>query len=309
MKENAASLLNLFNSAELPPSERKKAGDLLAVKGDPRFRGDRWQLPDEPELGFVKMPAGPFQMGVGKLAHQVSLQTFYISRYPVTVGQFQAFVSETGYAPANMDCLQGIPNHPVTWISWYESRDYCHWLQRTLLQLCDQQEKDRPAESARCGFWKDLCSGSYIVDLLSEAQWEKAARGPTGYRYPWGNSIDPSRANYKDTHIGTTTPVGCFPAGASPYGVLEMSGNVWNWTRTLWGRSLESPMFELPYDQNDGREDIKAPADILRCMRGGAFTVEPARAEAVYRDAVEPNSRDDADGFRVGLVPIQFSGS
>jgi formylglycine-generating enzyme required for sulfatase activity len=309
MNKDTGSLLASIRDIKLSPPERKKAGDILAESGDPRFRDDRWQLPDEADLGFVQIPAGPFQMGEGNQAHQVTLKTFYISRYPATVGQFQAFVSATGYSPGNSDCLKGISNHPVTWVSWYEARDYCRWLEGKLSTLFEQHEKEIQSRSAGNAFRRDLISGSYTIDLLSEAEWEKAARGATGFRYPWGSTIDPNRANYKDTHIGTTTPVGCFPSGASPYGILDMSGNVWNWTRTLWGTSLENPSFDLPYDPTDGREDTEAPAEMLRCMRGGAFTVEPARAEAVFRDAVEPNSRDDADGFRAGLVPIQCSGS
>lgn len=304
MKDEISSLVNSIGNSELSPQQRKEAGDRLAELGDPRFLKKRWYLPDEPALGFVEIPAGPFLMGEGKEAHQVELRTYYVSRYPVTVSQFQVFVNEAGYTPKNDNCLKGIANHPVTWISWYEARDYCEWLQKILRDTAEQHDPGSHRDPDWSGFWADLASGHYVIDLLSEAQWEKAGRGPSGARFPWGNEIAPSRANYKDTLIAATTPVGCFPAGASPYGILDMSGNVWNWTLTLWGKSLENPAFKLPYDPFDGREDTTAPAEVLRCMRGGAFPVEAKRAESVFRDAVEPNSRDDADGFRVGLVPV-----
>jgi len=144
-----------------------------------------------------------------------------------------------------------------------------------------------------------------VATLPTEAEWEKAARGPEGTSFPWGDEIDPQRANYKDTGIGCTTTVGCFPAGRNGYGLDDMSGNAWNWLRSLWGTDEKSPSFGYPYRFDDGREDLSAGADVLRGMRGGAFTVEPARALSTFRDGVPPTSRDDADGFRVVLVPTE----
>ena len=88
--------------------------------------------------------------------------------------------------------------------------------------------------------------------LPSEAEWEKAARGTDAPIYPWGDSIDSKHANYADTGIGTTSAVGCFPAGGSPHGCLDMAGNVWEWTRSLWGENWTKLEFGYPYDAEDG---------------------------------------------------------
>ena len=87
-----------------------------------------------------------------------------------------------------------------------------------------------------------------------------------------GNEADSERANYDETGLGSVSTVGCFSKGVSPYGVEEMSGNVWEWTRNLWGKEYSSidKRFEYPYNFNNGSEEIKAPDTILRVLRGGS---------------------------------------
>ena len=265
-------LVALLRSSHLPPVERATAGNTLARLGDPRFRADAWYLPDEPLLGFVEIPAGPFLMGSDRqhdsLAyddeepqHTVIVPPYYIARYPVTVAQWQAFVEASGYTPADARSLQGIPNHPVVYVTWHDALAYCDWLTLRL--------REWPATPAVLAHL--LRQEGWCVTLPSEAEWEKAARGTDGRRYPWGPEPEPHRANYGETGIDTTNTVGCFPDGASPYGVEEMSGNVLEWTRSLWGPERDKLIFPYPYKPDDGREQLQAPDDIRRVVRGGAF--------------------------------------
>src|SRR5262249_12385243 len=136
-------LVRTLQHGVLPARERAQAGDVLAQCGDPRFRVDAWYLPDEPLLGFVEIPAGPFLMGSDaqrdQLAsadelpqHEVVLPTYYIARYPVTMAQFRAFVEASGYAPLDKDSLSGLSNHPVVGVNWSDALAYCDWLTQCL---------------------------------------------------------------------------------------------------------------------------------------------------------------------------------
>lgn len=288
---------------------RARAGNTLARLGDPRFRADTCYLPDEPMLGFVEIRAGPFLMGSDpkkdQLAYddeydhkrrqcKVDLPRYYIARYPVTVAQFRAFVEDSGYQPENEDSLRGLPNHPVVNVSWYEVLKYCDWLTEHLRAW---QGTPEPLATL-------LCREGWRVSLPSEAEWEKAARGTDGRIYPWGDKPDPERANYDETGINTTSAVGCFPAADLPSGCLDMAGNVWEWTRSLWGTDYwQEPKFKYPYDSKDGREDLKAPRNVLRVRRGGAFWDDRRDVRCASRGGLLPNLRNWYFGFRVVLLP------
>jgi formylglycine-generating enzyme required for sulfatase activity len=133
----------ILKHGALPPIDRAQAGDALETIGDPRFRANAWYLPNEPLLGFVEIPAGPFRMGSDrrrdpealdeeKPQHEVCLPRYFIARYPVTVAQFRAFVEDSEAPEEDETSLQGLPNHPVVDVTWHRALDYCAWLTERL---------------------------------------------------------------------------------------------------------------------------------------------------------------------------------
>jgi formylglycine-generating enzyme required for sulfatase activity len=292
-------LVALLSGGHLSPVERAAAGNTLAHLGDPRFRVDAWFLPDDDLLGFVKIPAGPFWMGSTKrdwLASEdemprrkITLPDYYIARYPVTVAQFRAFVEASGYQPGDKNCLRGLPNHPVVWVNWDEALQYCAWLTERLRKWSRAPEP--LATLLRRERWRAM--------LPSEAEWEKATRGTDKRIYPWGDDPDPNCANHISTVLSTTSAVGCFPAGASPYGGLDMAGNVWEWTRSLGG-NYPYPTAAKAQAQ---RENLGAGSHEPRVLRGGAFINNRGDVRCAYRLRYGPNYRNGYFGFRVVVLP------
>jgi formylglycine-generating enzyme required for sulfatase activity len=211
----------------------------------------------------------------------------------VTVAQFRVFVEESNFEPGDKDCLKGDSNHPVVWVSWHEALKYCRWL----------EEKLRASPKTSEPIATLLRRRSHRLSLPSEAEWEKAARGSDGRIFPWGDDADPEKANYDDTEIGTTSAVGCFHQGKSPHQVEDLAGNVWEWTRSLWGEDWEKPRFKYPYEAQKDRENLQAPDEIHRVLRGGAFLVESGCCRCAFRFRNPPLVRYDDIGFRVALSP------
>jgi formylglycine-generating enzyme required for sulfatase activity len=239
---------------------------------------------------FVEIGAGPFVMGsdatVDPLAFDnerwsrdraqgtIDLPAFYITRHEVTVDQFRAFADATTFT-ADARALRGQASHPVAFVSWPDALAYCRWLEKAL--------KDSPQAPVRLS---QLLRDGWHVTLPSEAEWEKAARGTDGRIFPWGNTPSKDRANYEGTGV---TPVGSFPCPECPYPLSDMSGNVWEWTR--------SPYQPYPYDPADDRANLEA--DALWVMRGGHFG-DPARnVRAATRGGADPGARRAFIGFRV----------
>jgi formylglycine-generating enzyme required for sulfatase activity len=284
-----------------PPNET--APDVAAT--GPAFDPSVWNLPREALLGFVEIPAGPFTMGSDRgedeqasddelPQHQLTLPAFFMGRYEVTVGQFKACVNDGGCKPGNLKALDGPGDLPVRYVSWHEALAYCGWLESKL-------KKGNGIANQLAAPLGDALSGRrdkrpWHVTLPSEAEWERAARGTDGRIYPWGDSIDPTKANYDEADRGGPTPVGSFPTGASPEKLLDMSGNVWEWTRSHYKR--------YPYRPDDGRENLRAGDSVLRVVRGGAFHGLRRRVRAAYRRRRSPGSRFNRIGFRLVVSPF-----
>jgi formylglycine-generating enzyme required for sulfatase activity len=244
--------------------------------------GDTWTRPDD-EAVMVYVPAGEFEMGSTERydeeqpVHTVSMDGFWIDKHEVTNAQFAAFLNEKGNQEEggttwleldSDDCLieksgeefrskSGYADHPVVEVSWYGAKAYAEWV-----------------------------GGR----LPSEAEWEYAARGPEGSVYPWGDDEPTCDLAQYSGCSGDTVPVGSFPDGASWCGALDLVGNVWEWTRSLYK--------DYPYDSGDGRENLES--DARRVLRGGAFDVSEYSGRCAYRNLRDnPNYRGWSYGFRV----------
>jgi formylglycine-generating enzyme required for sulfatase activity len=231
------------------------------------------------------------------------VREFEIARHPITNAQYEIFIKNGGYdidAPwwdeagrvwlqRDDDATEGLeswqkrkfkhqpefwnnerlgiarPNHPIVGISWYEAVAFCRWLTQRL-------------------------QDDYIYRLPTEAEWEYAARRATRRTYPWGNEEpDGERANY-DQIYGGTTAVGCFPLGATPDGLQDMEGNVWEWTGSMYK--------PYPYDATDGRENTNNPAGSALVLRGGGWYDLSVNLRASSRGYYSPDDLSSSLGFR-----------
>jgi formylglycine-generating enzyme required for sulfatase activity len=155
------------------------------------------------------------------------------------------------------------PAQPVVGVCWFEARAYCAWL------------------SAQTG---------QTFRLPTEAEWEAAARGVQGRHYAFGDDFDATRCNTFETHVRHTTPIGVFPGGGTPEGLVDMTGNTWDWTSSLY-----TP---YPYDAADGRE-VPSPPGARRVVRGGSWRVVRVSARASCRFGLAPDNRYHGLGLRV----------
>ena len=242
------------------------------------------------DLGLVKVPAGEFLMGSREWEgnpderpqHSLYLPDFYIGKGPVTVGDFRAFLAASGHKLAESRSFEASNNdHPVVGVRWHDALAFAEW-------------------------------NGY--GLPSEAEWEKAARGTDGRRYPWGNEWEAGCANTiehweinrekrqlagprKRRWLSSplTTPVGKFsPQGDSPYGCVDMAGNVWEWTRSTG----------VPYPYNPAYEKEKIQENFPRMLRGGACRSSASGVRCALRHWDSQTSRYEYLGFRVVLLPF-----
>lgn len=216
---------------------------------------------------MVEIPAGEFTMGsdVGdddeKPAHTVTLEAFEMDMFEVTNADFAKFVEETDYQTDVEKAgeagwrayAEGKDNHPVIKVTWNDADAYCQWAGKR---------------------------------LPTEAEWEKAAKGEEGFLYPWGNEWDPDKANVKESGFRGTVAVGSFAEGASPYGVFDMAGNVWEWTADWYQAYPDSP-----YQSDYFGEKFKV-------TRGGGWFQEADLVTTSNRSATDPSAANDDLGFR-----------
>jgi formylglycine-generating enzyme required for sulfatase activity len=166
-------------------------------------------------------------------------------------------------------------SRPVVGLTWFEAQAYCAWL------------------SVQTG---------QVYELPTEAEWEAAAGGAEGRDYAYEGEFDPAKCNTFETHIRGTTPVGVFPQGRTPEGVHDLSGNVWEWTTTIWGKDFQSSEYGYPYDGGDGREDPEDGGS-RRVVRGGSWDYALDDARAAYRFHDHPAGRGNSYGFRIVRRP------
>jgi formylglycine-generating enzyme required for sulfatase activity len=148
---------------------------------------------------------------------------------------------------------------------------------------------------AFCRWLTQQLDDGYTYALASEAEWEYAARGAERRMYPWGDAEpDGERANYTKLYRATSV-VGCFPQGATPEGVLDLAGNVWEWTCSEYR--------DYPYDPTDGREQGYDPAQKCFTLRGGDWNEASIRLRAACRSRVSPDFHSDLVSFRLVRHP------
>jgi formylglycine-generating enzyme required for sulfatase activity len=299
----------LYPSSGLPALQRVQAAEVLALLGDQR---EGVGLSDGiPEIIWCKIPAGQFRMGTNEAdikilqsypgpawdfsreqpSDLIDLQEFELSRYPVTVRQYQAFVeaidgystddwwttaglewrSRHGPAPAGSSPTDATT--PQTNLTWFEAAAFCRWLSHKTREL---------------------------IRLPTEAEWEKAARGTDGRIFPWGNKPDPRNANVVRAGVERVAPVGCFDVFDGPWGAdgpAEMIGNVWEWCSTIM-QSMAGETYSYPYRNDDGREDLERGDEWLRVTRGGYYRNIPVVARCAYRGRDMPSAPFARQGFR-----------
>jgi formylglycine-generating enzyme required for sulfatase activity len=280
-------------NAELSKAATIKASSLPEnLQG---FAGSAWYLPDDDFWGFVEIPAGQFTMGsdprVDRLAYgneqwsrsvrqgQVTLPKFYIGRFETTVAQFKAYLAATGRPAESLDLARG-GSYPVTGVTWPEALAYGRWLETQLRDSANTPDA-----------LKQFLADGGKVTLPNEAEWEKAARGDDGRVFPWGSAPRTDMANYNSNGLLT---VGALPCPPCSYGLSDMSGNVWEMTR--------SPLKDYPYNPNHDLDNLSA--DAIWVMRGGSYLDAVNNVRAAVRGGIDPGVRNPSIGFRVVISTI-----
>jgi formylglycine-generating enzyme required for sulfatase activity len=263
--------------------ERKLVGETLAQRKHEAHAEAPGTAPVAEQV--VRIPEGPFTMGRPEgdeqansdatPEHQVYVPAFYIGKYEVTNAQYARFVQAAGYLPPpswkrKTTYPEGTGNLPVTYLGQHQAEAYAKW---------------------RGG------------RLCREEEWEKAARGTDKRIYPYGNDYDPSLANIDYLHDGLT-PVGTFPGGASPYGVMDMMGNVYEWTAAHYSAypgNRDNPDHYRAYKVDRAGNVVPDPdrASYYVVARGGCWKCDPFSSQVTTRNPTRPDYASDFFGFRM----------
>jgi len=274
------AVLGIFDpvqSKSIPIKVRIEAAEALGQVSDPRLDENNWITIENGTFRMGAQRKSPSRPDYDKEAeddespvHGVYLDAYQVSRYPLTVSEYRSFVEQGGYdikrwwaagafgvtkEPEQWAEQQAFPNRPLVGVSWFEAAAYCSW------------------------------AG---VRLPTEAEWERAARGTEARVYPWGNeSADPSRLNF-DNSIGHPTPIGLYPLGATPDGILDMAGNVWEWVIDWYGKYGKHKISN-PRGPNTGTS---------RVLRGGGWAYGARYCRSTVRNAYRSANRRGSIGFR-----------
>ncbi len=260
--------------------ERFEAGEIAGALGDLRIKGDN----------MVLVKAGMFMRGSSEYSdekpqREIYLGDFWIGKYPVTNEEFKEFVDDGGYDRKEFWAKEGWqwreegkiyepqywhdrklngPNFPVVGISWFEAEAYANW-------LCKRT--------------------GHRYRLPTEAEWEKAARGTDGFKYPWGEVFDRNLCNSDESGLHRTSPVGIYPKGKSPYGCFDMAGNIEEWCFDWYNDK---------YYANCSDRNPKGPSDgTYRVFRGGSWNNTARICRSAYRSFIDPRGRSRDLGFRL----------
>ena len=264
-------MISPADPSQLPPQSLPLACEAGAREAVTAVLARRTML--LPDIDWVTIPGGEFVYQEG---WRRRLPAFRIARHPVTNSQYQTFIDAGGYGDERWwtDLRRPEPepsrwpqaNRPRTNVDWYEAVAFCRWLSEMF---------------------------AYEVRLPTEEEWERAARGVDGREYPWGNGYESGRANIDETpswarvgewYLQQTTAVGVYPHGASSEGVLDLSGNVWQWCSNKYERPEQT------------QADTSGQA---RVLRGGSWNGSAGNARGAQRDGLSPVGRVVNGGFRV----------